>query len=258
MKSELSEKQIEADIATYFGWISPIGSSSPFLLSDVDEQVYGADKKFDMVIPIYMQFKVSHGLTNFKNFTSPFSIELPLQRIRAFRHRKNLFDSPSLYFKLHAKSKTALDYQHNILMKFANTSHSYAFYVAPLTLYKNIYENLLFNSAHRYLHYPFLKNDVNIIHEENWTSYFGLIPFLRGHISIVPHEHICTHHHYYSFSPNGTDIAWHSGKIISNHANRLSDMLKIIFSSSFSNPEKWISITDYISKIKNIKEFNFL
>jgi hypothetical protein len=43
LDSELSEMQIEADIATYFGWISPIGNSAPFRLLDIDEQITGAD-----------------------------------------------------------------------------------------------------------------------------------------------------------------------------------------------------------------------
>ena len=60
IKSNLSEKQIEADIASYFGWIS---RNSPFRLLDIDEQLTGSDKKFyNSGFSFFMQFKVSNGL----------------------------------------------------------------------------------------------------------------------------------------------------------------------------------------------------
>lgn len=261
--SELSEKQIEADIATYFGWITPVGNNVPFRLLDIDEQLTGADKKFDQVIPIYMQFKVSVGLTRLTNYifqipyAFPFHLK-PLKRIRVFRKRENLYDNPTLYFKLRAQAKTATDFQHNILLQLANTGTSHAFYVAPLTLSRSDYQQILFASTDRFLHNPFYIKDRMEIYQEDWTSHFGLVPFLRAHISIVPHERVSTDNHYYSFSPNGTDIAWHSPKLIYDSSNRLSDMLKKIFSSAIGNSGSWTTPRNFISVLSDMEEFNFI
>ena len=260
---ELSEKQIEADVATYFGWVTPVGKNAPFRLLDVDEQVTGADKMFDQVIPIYMQFKVSEGLTKLTNniFSTPFTFPFhltPLKRISVFRKRVSLYDNPTLYFKLRAMAKTATDFQHNILLKLANTGISHSFYVAPLTLSRDDYKQNLFSSTDRFLDYPFYVGDNMEIHQERWSSHFGFVPFLRAHISIVPHERVATDNHYYSFSPNGTDIAWHSPKQLSNSASRLSDMLKRIFASAFANRKSWTSPREFISFISDFKEFDFI
>ncbi len=263
LDSELSEKQIEADIATYFGWITPIGRQVPFRLLDIDEQVSGADKKFNHVIPIYMQFKVSDGLTKLNNNRFPIQFPFPfhltaLKRIRTFRNRENLFDNPTLYFKLRAMAKTASDFQHNILLKLANTGTSHAFYVSPLTLSKTAYEQMLFSSTDRYRLFPYHIMDRVEIHQERWTSYFGFVPFLRGHVSIVPHEKVSTHEHYYSFSPNGTDIAWHSPQLLTNSSSRLSDMLKYIFTTAFSDSKNWTTPRAFLSQLTDIKEFDFV
>jgi len=263
LESELSEKQIEADIATYFGWITPPVNDLPFRLKDIDEQVTGADKLFDLVIPIYMQFKVSHGLTmlrgNIVSNTFSFIFKLKgAQRIRAFRSREGLFDNPTLYFKLRAKAKTAVDFQHNILMKLANRGNSHAFYVAPLTLEKRSYEELMFNSSSRFLDYPFQFPIITAIHQERWISYFGFVPILRGNISITPHEMVSTDQHYYSFSPNGTDIAWHSPQIIGNGIYRLSDRMNVIFSQAFNyGPNSWVKLDDYLPPLLKDDAFNF-
>jgi hypothetical protein len=256
--SELSEKQIEADIATYFGWITPTGNATPFRLLDIDEQITGADKLFDSVIPIYMQFKVSEGLTRLTNnlFVSLFPLT-PLQRIRVFRSREHLYDDPTLYFKLRAKAETATDFQHNILMKFANTGSSYSFYVAPLTLTRIHYEQMLYSSVNRFLPFPFDRNEIIKIYQTAWVSHLGLVPFLRGHVSIVPHETVSTENHFYSFSPNGTDIAWHSSWIVSQSATRLSDQFKNIFSTAFNNRERWTSLRSHLQILSKYKDFDF-
>jgi len=55
--SDLSEDQIEADVTSYLGYITPFWSRR-FGLKAVDEQLYGSDKLFDRFVPIYLQFKV--------------------------------------------------------------------------------------------------------------------------------------------------------------------------------------------------------
>ena len=109
IKSNLSEKQIEADVAGYFGYCS---KSAPFRLLDTDELKTGADKE-DITLEnngglIYIQFKKSEGLravseiqlSNRKN-------RCKLEDIREFRCRNGLDDNPTLYFKLRNKAKTA-------------------------------------------------------------------------------------------------------------------------------------------------------
>ncbi|MGT2514561.1 hypothetical protein ACVOMT_10265 [Sphingomonas panni] len=59
IEGNLSEKQIEADVAKYFGWCA---WGLPFDLRDVDEPLTGADKLSNVTVPIYAQFKKSTGL----------------------------------------------------------------------------------------------------------------------------------------------------------------------------------------------------
>lgn len=61
IKSNLSEKQIEAYVAGYFGWCS---EDMPFTLLDTDELNTGADKEYHPQYGgvIYIQFKKSDGL----------------------------------------------------------------------------------------------------------------------------------------------------------------------------------------------------
>lgn len=122
LNSNLSEKQVEADVASYFGWMS---KGSPFRLLDIDEKITGADKKFyDAGFSYFMQFKTSKGLiplselpaSNRKNMSK-------LEDIRIFRGRNHLDDKPILYFGLRRMAKNASDYQHNILMTMLIIMH---------------------------------------------------------------------------------------------------------------------------------------
>lgn len=227
IKSNLSEKQIEADVASFFGWIS---TSAPFRLLDVDERISGADKKYyDTGFAFFMQFKSSQGLEPISKIPiSKRKNRSKLEEIREFRHNNSLDDNPTLYFKLRDIAKTATDFQHNILLKYANTGYSQAFYVAPLHLDRNTYYNSLFNSvnnSNRYLLHPFYYLHRQSIFQTSWISYIGHIPYLKEHISIIPHQSVTTSAHYYSYSSSGFDLAWHSAELISELPTRLSDVL---------------------------------
>lgn len=63
------------------------------------------------------------------------------------------------------------------------------------------------------------------MYRKNWVSHIEFIPFLKEHISIIPHELVQTHNHYYSYSETGTDLAWHSPELLSEQPTRLSDIL---------------------------------
>lgn len=224
IKSGLSEKQIEADVATYFGWVSPT-NRSPFRLIDVNESLTGADKRFDSGIPIFMQFKVSQGLTP---YSLSFTRETKLNRIRKFRKIETLNDDPTLYFKLREKAANANDYQHNILKKLAESPYSHAFYVAPLSLNSKEYNDTFYDSATRYLNFPFHYRH-NEIHQELYPSHIAGVPFLRNRVSIVPHVEVANADHYYSFGKSGSDIAWHSPVVLSQFGELLSYRLARIF-----------------------------
>jgi hypothetical protein len=227
IQSNLSEKQIEKDVSTFLGWISPIGLS-PFRFIDVSEELTGADAQFDSVFPLYLQFKKSNGLQPISKVPASNRLNRSkLEDIRIFRDNLGLDDDPTLYFELRRKANNAVDFQHNILLEYANTGYSQAFYIAPLTLNKQIYSDLLFDSATRFRSSPF-SYDYIAIHQRNWVSYLGFVPFLKENISIIPHERVSTHEHYYSFSQNGTDIAWHSPTFLKKTPSRLSDELKKI------------------------------
>jgi hypothetical protein len=131
--SELSEDQVEADVSSYLGYITPFWSKR-FRIKSVDEQLTGADKLFDRFLPLYFQFKVSEGLKPLPNSFSLSRPNLPLQKIRTFRLNNNINADPTLYFKLRKKAKTATNFQHNILKSLHNPPKQFAFYVAPLTL----------------------------------------------------------------------------------------------------------------------------
>lgn len=259
IKSNLSEKQIEADVASYFGWCS---ESTPFRLLDTDELKTGADKEYKSIYGglIYIQFKKSEGLravseiqlSNRKNRSK-------LEDIREFRYDNGLDDNPTLYFKLRDKAKTASDFQHNILKNHHAPPNAYAIYVAPLILDKNEYYNALFNSCHlydRYLLDPF-----------NWRMIdnYGIqviqhIPFLKNHVSIIPHEIVTNSNHYYAYSQTGTDISWHSPSILEYEPRRLSDFIYKLFSDKQN--EEMSSIANIAMNIINMlegtkSEFNF-
>lgn len=230
IKSNLSEKQMEADVASYFGWVS---KGLPLRLMDTDEQLTGADKAFyDQALAIFMQFKVAKGIrpiceirrSNRKNRRKE-------ELIREFRHDNGLNDQPIFYFELRAKAKTAKDFQHNILLEYANTHWSMGFYVAPTHLDATEYYNSLFTSTSQCSSsFPFLYEDRRYFYSENsWIEDVGLVPFLNEHVSIIPTERVDRHTHHYSYSKAGTDIAWHSPYVVSRNPSRFSDVLKAIY-----------------------------
>src|SRR5690242_12191312 len=145
-KCDFKEKLIEIDIARYLGlFTSQLGRF--YYLENADEQLTGADliSEDTNAIPIYLQAKVSQGLkTISKCAASTRKNRSKLEDIREFRDSLSLDENDDhfLYFQLRKKAKTATDFQHNVLMNYANTGFSHAFYVAPLSIEKKEYEKL--------------------------------------------------------------------------------------------------------------------
>lgn len=252
IKGDLSEKQIEADVALFMGMCMPPGSQEVFRLLDIDEQKTGADKLFDRGTAIYMQFKKSTGLrplapvvgskkTNKKSGV--------LEQIREFRAQNGLEDDPTLFFQLHVKAKNAVDLQHNILLSYELPPASRAIYVAPLLLDKERYSNALHRSSERFLLHPFFYRLEQTIYSKLWTKSFGAVPFLREHVSIPPHERVTDHHHYYAYSSTGVDVSWHSPQVVQREPCRLSDFMVSILSGIFDHEESMTSISDLAARI---------
>lgn len=222
-KCDFKEKLIEIDIARFLGCFRTRFGEF-YYLEDADEQLTGADLISEDInaIPIYIQAKVSQGLKTIKNYpASNRRNRSKLEDIREFRDRLNLDENDDhfFYFKLRKKAETASDFQHNILMQYANTSFSHAFYVAPLSIKKSEYEKSFLNSLF-IPDLPFFIHHYRLI-DSNWSSYYGFIPFLRNHISIIPHERVDTHKHYYAYSKDGIDVTWHSPEYINDLALNL-------------------------------------
>lgn len=259
IKGNLSEKQIEADVATFMGWCTPPGEGNPFRLVDINEQQTGADKLFDRGIAIYMQFKKSNGLKS-TSVVAPSrrSNRSSLEEIREFRANHMLDSDPSLFFQLRAKAKTAIDLQHNVLLSYEQPPWSRGIYVAPLLLNKDDYQRALFESTSRFLLYPFYYRIKEVIHQRNWVSYFGAIPFLREHVSIAPHERVADHNHFYAFSETGVDISWHSPKVVSREPSRLSDFMINLFRGAFENLDSMLPLEALAKQTAKIGEANGL
>ena len=251
IKSNLSEAQVESDVAGFFGWIS---KNAPFRLYDVNEQLTGADKKFyDRGFAFLMQFKKSEGLYSASQVpVSTRKNRSKLEGIREFRQHHGLPDDPTLYFPLRKKAIKANDLQHNVLLKYANQRCSQAFYVAPLALDKQSYYDALFDSVTRYHYFPF-RNKHYRLHRNDWVSTIGFVPFLKEHISIIPHERVTTHEHYYSFSGTGSDIGWHSPEIISKSPIRLADLLSSEIQSCISD-NKFLDL-NHLPKVLEIEPY---
>lgn len=253
IKSNLSERQIEADVASFFGWCTPPEVQSPFRLLDVDEQSTGADKLYDRAAAIYMQFKKSSGLKS-THVVKPSTRKgrSPLEDIREFREKHDLDQDPTLFFQLRAKAKNAHDLQHNVLLGYERPPLSRAIYVAPLLLDKTTYHTALHNSTNRFLLDPFYYRIRHLIHQRDWVSHFAAIPFLREHVSIPPHERVKDHNHFYAYSEAGVDISWHSPDIIEREPSRLSDFTVALFRSAITNTESMVPITELVEKISTI------
>lgn len=261
--SQLSENQIESDVSSYLGYITPIWRKR-YRLIKVDEQLTGADKLFDRFVPIYLQFKVSHGLKPSSSIIHRYRNK-PLTNIIDFRNRNNLSGNPILYFPLRRQAKTASDLQHNILFKLNTPPFQYSLYVAPLTLDLLDYEEQLNSDwfMKLYPYDPLIRRESTVYDTFGRQQLqFGLVPFLRHHISIPPHTLVNTHEHHYSYSKSG-DVVWHSGEMLSGDfrlSTRLSEIINYldredsgITQTRFS---QFIEMFDRETRILDYEEFS--
>lgn len=254
--SELNENQIESDVASYLGYVTPLWSRR-FRLISVDEQITGADKLFRRFIPIYIQFKVSQGLNPKANILQRFR-NYPLAKIIEYRKLNELGGNPILYFQLRRMANRATDFQHNILFRLNNQPNQFALYVAPLTLELDEYEKLMNQDWYRrFLPLePFNSRDTDIFDSDFSRSFdLGTNPFLRHHISIPPHKLTNTHKHHYSFSKSGGNVAWHGGETLENDF-RLSNQISKILNYANERKDLGINQRDYLNFINEFQNDN--
>ena len=236
VSSQLSENQIESDVASYLGCITPVWAAK-FRLISVNEQLTGADKLFNRFLPIYMQFKVSQGLRPERSLIDRV-VRTPLTRIIHYREENNLSGNPILYFQLRRQARTATDFQHNILFKLNQPPEQFSLYIAPLTLIDSEYDKLM--NPKWYMRFspfdPFLHREM-AVHDTSTKKniLLGQNPFLRHHIAIPPHTLVDTHEHHYSYSQTGGDVAWHGGELRQGDF-RLSTQIIRIMNYFYNSP----------------------
>ncbi|MCF1464602.1 hypothetical protein FS827_25295 [Agrobacterium vitis] len=257
LKSQLSEKQIEADVSFYLGWCS---NDMPFRLLDIDEQETGADKLSTVTVPIYIQFKKSQGLQPLPpQQLKRRVVEDKMQSVRRFRRDNMLSDDPTLFFGLRAMAEHASDFQHNILLDHHRPESSHAIYVAPLHLDKERYfVDLL--TGKRHLDDPWIWKRAELLSDVGlraWLSRYAFQPFLRNHISIAPHERVSTHRHFYAFSASGDEVSWHSPSVVPGGPFRLSDFMTsrvrqmIAGTGDLPSPEQALGVCEYVAERYN-------
>lgn len=226
---DMNEDQIEKDVSAYVGFVNGV-IGSRFRLESTDEPHTGADAK---VIKggelFYIQYKSPVGLesTSRVPLTAKKANE-EYQKIRRFRKEKNLREDPySLCFKLRQPQKPGDPLQHNVLFGYEKPPTSRAFYVAPTILNAEEYTNQLQDRRPVELYRElFYFRDYQAVHRPNFVRLMlQKIPFLRGHISIVPHQIVQSHEHFYSYSKYANDVAYHSPEVLDSGAERLSDFL---------------------------------
>lgn len=256
IESELNEDQIEKDVASYLGYVTPLWSRR-FRLISVNEQTTGADALFRRFIPIYLQFKVSQGLNPKANILERFK-KYPLANIIKFRKQNELGGNPILYFQLRKMANRATDFQHNILFRLNNEPNQFALYVAPLTLELDEYEKKMNQDWYRrYLRLePFNSRNSEIFDSSYSRSFdLGSNPFLRHHISFPPHKITNTHKHHYSYTKSGGNLAWHGGEILKNDF-RLSNQISKILNYAYEGKDLGINQRSYISFINEFENRN--
>ncbi|MHB8250414.1 hypothetical protein [Acidithiobacillus sp.] len=253
--SDLAEKQIEADVASYFGYMSPLFGKRLRLL-DVNEQITGADKKYYRNgVAYYFQFKKPIGLRSTDDLKLPVAKrknESKMMEIRRFRHSNKLDQAPySICFPLHGDASTPNNQlQHNVLYGYEKPPYSRAMYICPMALSSEEYERAMLESIwRRWRGDPFLHHAGQTVFGLGAAPAIFTAPFLRGHATVVPHTVVSTPDHYYSFSKHATDIAFHSPELITKGPTRLSDFLGGEFLRMFREPETMVSIEDLARKL---------
>ena len=269
IKSNLTEKQIEADVAQYISWRRPFGEQAPLRLIDVNEAKTGADKLINIpdtnstkAIAIYMQFKKSTGLKSLDDIPSakkPSKLEL----IRKYRKDKELNDSPTLFFELRKKTANQADFHHNVLRNYHSPKDSYAVYIAPLLTDSSHYFEMLHTDRQqtapcffcRHSHEPFDFNDQRVQRSlDDVIFQFAHTPFLNAHVSIPPHDRVQSADHHYAFGANGFDVSFHSESKEIIGDKRLSSFMASIYRDCYDNEGTMLSLDELASRISQKAE----
>lgn len=241
LESDFLEDQVEKDVAGYLGYISSLFGPRYQLLSVV-EGTTGADAKFDWRgRAFFLQFKRPTGLRSVAESPLPRTSrknEAATQQIRRFRLEKELADRPyCVYFELRKKAKTATELQHNVLFGYEKPPSSRAIYVCPTVLRRSDYDSALNPGWFwRFFERPFSFREARI-HIRESVQLCECSPFLRAHATIVPHAPVESSDHYYSFSVQGSDVAFHSPEVVRRDVMRLSDFIAAELQAAYRDSE---------------------
>lgn len=250
IRCDMSEQQIERDVPRYFGLISHACGENYRLTSSREGQT-GGDAEFHHLGTVYfVQFKAPIGLESAKRVPIAKQKEREAyQAVRRFRETAGLRDDPhSLCFGLRKPSKPGKELQHNILMRYELAPHMRAFYVAPTILMASEYEAKLDDRRMlRLMDFPFYRRREQWVFQRDvQASLIAEVPFLRAHVSIVPHAHVETHEHHYSYSRHGNDVAFHSPEVLEGGNARLSDFLADDF-PRLASPDRLLPVRELAS-----------
>jgi hypothetical protein len=242
IESDLTEKQIEADVSNYFGRLSPFFGQSLRLI-DINEQLTGADKQHKTKgVVYYFQFKAPIGLKSVADQKLPVAArknESNLMGIRRFRHSNKLEDQPySVCFGLHDnKPLTISQLQHNVLFAHESPPFTRALYICPTVLNEVEYaQKMQMPWWRRPFASPFYDHEERTIAIGAVCHDLSAAPFLRAHATIIPHATVTSADHHYSFSKHATDYAFHSPLIVDDgDPRRLSDFMAKQVGDIYSN-----------------------
>lgn len=265
LESNLTENQIEADVATYFGRLSPFFGQSLRLLN-INEQATGADKLHKTRgIAYYFQFKAPIGLKSAASLKLPITArknESKLMGIRRFRHSERLEESPySICFGLHDnKPPTVNQLQHNVLFAHEKPPFSRAMYVCPTELSEKSYvDEMQLPWWRRPFARPFHRDEARQLIVGQACHALSTAPFLRAHATVIPHALVTSADHYYSFSKHATDYAFHSPMVVDNgDPRRLSDFLSKQVEGIFADDESTALLGDLVKQIYTGERENIL
>jgi len=254
---ELSEKQIEADFASWLGYLSSF--LGEYRLLDVNEQATGADKKLPLDgIAYYLQFKKPTALRPLSKTTKHTKREDPRRAIQRYRHENNLDQAPhSVCFQLRAKATGATDLQHNVLKKLDQSSGCRGLYVCPLEYSSQAYLSTLRDDTfHDWFYWSPRGRWLLDAGTQHVVRAAETSAFLRGHAAIQPHTVATDHNHYYSFSAQATDLVFHSPELVATGPNRLSDYLAAELRRL--GEERWPSVDELAaSRVELASELGF-
>ena len=215
--ADFPESEVAINVAYYLAGISRrnrrfrIRSISP---SKERCLGYDARMEFDTTdfVPFYMQFKRP---TSYPQHS----------RSKIIKQRKRLkanTSEQSLAFKLLRKKQHHADYQHNILLNLSESELGHAGYVCPLFIDGDLYSRTMTRQYR--LSDPYYYQSQHLSDDEVFYEIHD-VPFIKSHVTIIPHAKVTDANHHYSFDMDGDDICFHEPQLLTNETRSIESFL---------------------------------